>query len=364
MTQTIIPTLDAKAVKRWSSAVAVDQHSKSYWSRKFIGKSSNSIVEQKTELETQAGEIISFDLNVQLQGRPTVGDDRLKGKEENLRFFTDQVIIDQTRKSVSAGGRMTRKRTLHDLRKLARDRLGDYWAKYLDQLHFMYLAGARGTNEDYIEPEGYTGHAGNAIQAPDTDHIMYGGTATSKATITTADIMSRGVIERAQTKVKMIRAENPEIANMQPVSVEGEGRYVLVMSPLQSHSLRVTDTAGWLEMNKALTTAEGKSNPIFKGGLGMLNNTVLHEHDGVVRFDDYGAGTNLPAARALFMGAQAAVCAYGTGSGMRFSWVEEKDDFDNLLNVASGTIIGLKKTRYNGKDFAVVAVDTYAIGVS
>lgn len=364
MSQTNIPAGDVKAIKKWSSALAADTNAKAYWTRRFIGKTENSIIQQKTELESDAGELIQFDLSVQLRGLPTIGDDRMKGKEENLRFFTDQVLIDQMRKPVSIGGRMSRKRTIHDLRKVAKDRMSDYWAKYQDEMTFIYLSGARGINEDYIQPLDWTGFAGNVLQAPDAAHVMYGGTATSKATITSADTFNRALIERAQTYTRMIRALNPNAINMHPVMFNGEGNYVLVMSPFQGHQLRNADTGGWVDMNKALIQGGDKNNPIFKGGLGMLAKTVLHEHDSAVRFSDYGAGGNLPAARALFLGRQAGIIAYGTGQGARFQWIEEKDDYGNLTNYASGVIMGMKKARFNGQDVGVVALDTYAAPVT
>lgn len=361
MAQTIIPFGDVKAQKKWSSNLAVDQLTKSYFSKKFIGKGDNNVIEQKTELESDKGDRISFDLSVQLRGKPTQGDNRLKGKEENLKFYTDEVIIDQTRKSVSAGGRMSRKRSAHDLRVVAKNRLGDYWAKYMDELTFMYLSGARGINEDFIEDTDFTGHAGNAFDAPDTQHILYGGSATSKATITATDVMNRDVIETAVTKARMMRAQDPKTANMVPVTVEGEERYVTVMSPFQEHDMRTaTGATGWLELQKAAASAEGNKNKIFKGGLGMINNVILHSHASAIRFNDYGAGSNVKAARALFMGRQAGVIAYGTSKGQRFMWKEEVDDFDNEPTVASGTIVGMKKTRFNGKDFGVMSIDTAA----
>ena len=360
MPPTIIPFGDVKAQKKWSSNLAVDVLTKGYFSKKFIGKGDNNVIEQKTELESDKGEKISFDLSVQLRGGPTQGDARVKGKEENLRFYSDEVIIDQTRKSVSAGGRMTRKRTAHDMRVVAKNRLGDYWSKYIDELHFIYLSGARGMNEDYIEPVGFTGHAQNPIQAPDSQHIMYGGDATSKATITSDDKMDRDTIERAVTKSRMMRALDPSTANMMPVSVEGEDRYVCVMSPTQEQDMRIASGSGWLEVQKAAASAEGSKNRIFKGGLGMINNTILHSHESVIRFDDYGSGSDQPAARALFMGRQAGVCAYGTTKGQRFMWKEEMEDYDNEPTVVAGTIMGCKKTRFNGKDFGIMSIDTYA----
>ena len=93
----------------------------------------------------------------------------------------------------------------------------------------------------------------------------------------------------------------------------------------------------------------------------MINNVVLHSHESAIRFSDYGAGANLPAARALFMGRQAGVVAFGSTGGLRFDWSEETQDHGNEPVVAAGIIIGVKKTRFNSKDFGVFAVDTYAV---
>ncbi len=121
-----------------------------------------------------------------------------------------------------------------------------------------------------------------------------------------------------------------------------------------------TGAQGWLELQKAAAAAEGSKNKIFKGGLGMINNVVLHSHGSVVRFNDAGAGGDVQMARAQFMGRQAAVCAYGTGKSGRFMWKEEVDDFDNEPTVAAGTIVGVKKVKFNGSDFGTMSIDTAA----
>ena len=360
MAQTIIPWGDPKAQKKWSSQLAVDVARQGYWSRKFMGKGQNNIIEEKHDLASDAGDRVSFDLSVRLRQRPTSGDQRVKGKEENLRFFTDEIIIDQIRHSVSAGGRMSRKRTIHDMRKIAKDRLSEYWRTYLDELKFVYLSGARGINEEFIEGNDYTGHASNPLRAPDATHLLFGGSATSKATITTSHKMSRDLIERAETHARMIRSFDTEATDMVPVNVEGDDRFVVVMSPYQEHDLRVADTNGWVKIQADASKAEGRNNPIFKGSLGMIKNVVLHSHENVIRFNDYGAGTNLPAARALFLARQAGVIAYGTPGGMRYMWKEEMEDYDNEPTVVAGVIFGFSKTRYNNRDFGTIALDTYA----
>jgi len=360
MAQTVIPFGDPKAAKKWSSALAVDQIKKSYFERKFIGESDNSVIQKKTELETDSGDRISFDLSVQLRGEATEGDARLEGKEESLKFYTDEVVIDQTRKAVSAGGKMTRKRTPHDLRKVAKDRASDYWARYMDEMMFIYLSGARGINKDFLFPLDWAGRAKNELQAPDAGHMLYGGDATSKATLAAEDKMTRNVIERAKVLATMLQAQDPDAANMAPLTIDGEEHYVLLMNPFQAHDLRNAAGSDWLDVQKAAAAAEGRNNPIFKGGLGMINNVVLHEHRNGIRFSDYGAGSNVEAGRALFMGRQAGVVAYGTPGGMRWTWEEELKDYGNEPTVASGAIFGFKKSRFNGKDFGVISIDTAA----
>lgn len=360
MAQTVIAWGDPKAKKAWSTGLAVDQVKKAYFEKKFVGTDENSIIQRKTELESDSGDRVSFDLSVQLRGEATEGDARLEGKEENQKYYTDEVVIDQVRHAVSAGGAMTRKRTNLNLRGNARRLLSDYWARFNDEMMFIYLSGARGINRDFLFGLDWAGRAGNAIQAPDAGHLLYGGAATSKATLTANDKMTRGVIEKAQVKATMLQAQDPENANMVPVSIDGEEHYVIVMNPFQAHDLRTASGSEWLDIQKAAAAAEGKNNPIFKGGLGMIKNVVLHEHRNSIRFSDYGAGSNVNAGRALFLGRQAGVVAYGTSGGMRWDWKEETKDYGNEPTVASGAIFGFKKSRFNGRDFGVLSIDTAA----
>jgi len=364
MPRTIVGLGDAKAVKRWSGQLAVDVAKKSYFNKKFmgVGVDSSMPIQVLEQLESDAGDNIDFDLSLQLRMAPIEGDSKLRGNEEDLKFYSDNLFVDQARSGVNTGGKMTRKRTLHDLRAVAKKRQSEWWARCFDEIFFMYLSGARGINAEFIFPTGYTGRANNSFTAPDASHTMYGGVATSKATLATTDIMSLSTVDRLKTRATMMGGGTTGIPQIQPVMVDGEEHYVLVMSPYQSYSLRTNASAGqWLDIQKAATTAEGSKNPIFKGGLGMYNNVVLHEHKNVIRFNDYGAGVNVAAARALFLGEQAAVIAFGSpGTGMRFDWNEETEDRGNEVVISTSSIFGVKKTTFNGLDYGVISVDTAA----
>lgn len=361
---TVVGLNDAKARKLWSTGLVVSISRESYWQRKYMGAGEETTqpVMMLTDLEREAGQQVQYDLSLQIGGEPVEGDDKVEGTGSQLRFASDSVYINQARKAVSCGGRMTRKRTVHDLRAVGRNRLKEYWARLFDELFFMYAAGARGVNPDFNFPLGYAGRANNAFQAPDSAHLLYGD-GSSKATLTSAGTMSRTLIERANTKVSTLGGGTTDTAEIQPVRIGGGEHNVCVMHPFQFHSLKTsTATNDWMDIYKALTTAEGKNNPIFQGGEGMIGGTVLHKHKAVVRFNDYGSGVNLPAARALFLGRQALVLAFGSpGGGLRMSWSEKELDHGNDIEIAAGAIFGIKKNQFNGQDFGMLSLDTYAV---
>ena len=369
MARTIVGVGDPKAVKRYSALLAVDVGRISYFNRKFMGagEEAQTPIQTLTALENDAGDTITYDLVMQLKMKPVQGDTNLRGKEEDLKFYTDSLLVDQLRGGVNGGGKMSRKRTIYDMRKIARVRQGEWWSRLFDETIFTYLSGARGINGDYIEDTTFTGYAGNAFVAPDTNHILYGGASgNAKATLAATDKMTLSIIDKAVARASVLGGGTSGIPAIQPIEIDGESHYVIVMHPWQEFDLRTNTGAGqWLDIQKAAATAEGRNNPIFKGGMGLYNDVVLHKHRGVIRFSDYGAGANVNAARALFLGRQAGVVAFGSpGTGLRFDWNEESEDRGNQVVITTGSIFGVKKTAFviNGAstDFGVIALDTAA----
>lgn len=364
MGQTIIGLNNAIAVKRWSATLFSDMAKESYWGSRFMSKAQDAPtpIQVLTQVENDAGDTINYDLFVQLKQKPVYGDDVLRGKEEALKNFSDKVSIDQVRCGVNAGGRMSRKRTLHDLRSIARQKMAEWWARWMDEVTFIYGSGARGINEDYIEDIDYTGFAGNALMTPDADHVLFGGDATSYGTISNNDQMSLALIDRAVTKAQTMGGGSDGKIKVRPIRINGENRYVLVMHTFQEHDLRVATTGmTWVDIQKAAAAAQGQQNPLFTGAMGMYRGVVLHSHQSAIRFNNAGTDTLQPAARALFLGAQSLVMAFGSpGSGLRYDWNEETEDRGNQVVISSSTILGLKKTAYNAKQFSSLALDTYA----
>lgn len=364
MARTVFGVGDPSAVKRFSAMLFVDKARQSYWDNRFAkkGRDAEVPIQILTELESDAGDTISFDLFAQLRGKATYGDDRIKGKEEELKKFTDSVKIDQVRSSVSAGGRMTRKRVLHDLRMLCRRLSADWWQRWNDEAISVYAAGARGVNADFIEDTDWTGFAGNSLQAPDAAHQLYGGDATEKGDLSDNDGITLGLIDKLVAKAKTMGGGSTQQPKIRPIMIDGESHYVYLMSPQDEYRLRSSTTTNqWLDLQKAAAAASGKNSPIFKGGMGMYNNVVLHEHQGAIRFNDYGTGQNLGACRNLFIGMQALVQAYGSpGGGLRMDWNEETDDRGNEVVITTGVIAGVKATVFNNQRYGSIAADVYS----
>lgn len=354
MAATNFPLGDALAVQRWSLSLAIEAEKKQYF-RKFMGKDENALIRVKTELNKQAGEKIIYALRMKLDGDGIEGDNLIEGTsaEEALEFFDDSLFIDQRRKGTKSKGKMSEQRVPYNLRAQGRDALAIWFAEDCDEQIMMYLAGARGVDTSLHAPIGFTGRANNTLTAPDSAHLIYGGDATSSADLAADDTMALSLVEKLVAKGETL---DPMI---QPFRINGERKFVLLMHTFQAYSLRTSSsTNDWVDIQKN-ANVRGNGNHLYHNALGEYADVILHKHRNVIRFDDYGAAANVEAGRALYLGAQAGMIAFGGGGAYgRYSWNEETDDRGNALAITAGAIYGTKKTRFNSADFSVIAVDT------
>lgn len=350
MATTNYPVNDALAVKLWSKKLFQEALKQTYFSR-FMGKGSSSIIQIKDETSKGAGDQITVGLRMQLSGAGVSGDGTLEGNEEALTTYSDAVIINQLRHAVRSAGKMSEQRVPFSVREEARMGLQDWWADRLDTWFFNQLGGNTAVSDIR-----YTGN--QAALAPDADHKVYlNGSADESATSTYVfDItVIDKCVEKAKTLSPMIR----------PVKVNGEDKYVMFLHPYQVYNLRTNTNSGqWLDITKAaLSGAKESGNMIYNGALGEYNGVILHEATRVPLGVNSSTGAAISTVRrAIFCGAQAGVMAYGKDhAGGEMTWVEELFDYSNQLGVSAGMIAGVKKARFNSKDFGTIVVPTYAI---
>jgi len=343
------------AVQRWSTSLAIEAEKLQYF-RKFMGAGPENLIMVLQDLKKAAGEKVTYALRMKLDGDGIEGDNVIEGTsaETALDFYADSLFINQRRKGTKSKGKMSEQRVPYNLRQIGRDALAVWFAEDYDEQIMMYLAGERGMDSSLHAPLAFTGRANNTLADPDSDHNVYGGNATALSDIDAADKMKLTLVEKLISKAETL---DPMI---QPFRVGGEKRFVLLMHTFQAYDLRTgVSQNDWLEIHKAV---DSQASPIFQNALGEYGGVILHKHRNVIRFDDTtGCASGVTAARALFLGAQAAVIAWGGGSDYgRYSWNEETDDRGNALAITAGTIYGVKKCTFNSDDFGVVAVDTFA----
>jgi N4-gp56 family major capsid protein len=347
MATTQFGTNSALAVKLFSEKTFREALKQTFMYR-FMGESSNSIIQVMDDMSKSKGDQLTIHLRAQLQGAGVIGDDTLEGNEESLTLYTDSFVINQLRHAVRSDGKMTEQRIPFSIREEARIGLTDWWADRIDESFFNQLAG--NTNQTDIK---FTGL--NATTAPTTNQIVYPDGDVSEADIASSSASSvftlqvlDDAVERAKTQTNSIR----------PVRIGPDEYYVAFLHPFQVNDLRTsTANAGsWFDIQKAaIQGGQTTGNPIFTGALGVHNGVVIHESTRVPEVT-----TNVR--RAILMGAQAGVVGYGLEStGNRMSWVEELFDFKNSLGVSAGMIWGCKKVVFNSEDFAVITMPTYAV---
>ncbi|EZJ22508.1 hypothetical protein AD23_5540 [Escherichia coli 2-005-03_S4_C3] len=138
-----------------------------------------------TDLNKQAGDEVTFSIMHKLSKRPTMGDERVEGRGEDLSHADFSLKINQGRHLVDAGGRMSQQRTKFNLASSARTLLGTYFNDLQDQCAIVHLAGARGdfVADDTILPTAdhpeFKKIMINDVLPPTHDRHFFGGDATS-----------------------------------------------------------------------------------------------------------------------------------------------------------------------------------------
>ncbi|EOV0291163.1 N4-gp56 family major capsid protein [Salmonella enterica] len=340
-----------------------------------------------TDLSKGKGDEISFNIMHKLSKLPTMGDQRIAGRGEDLSQDEFSLRIDQGRHQVDAGGRMSKQRTKFDLVTSASTLLGEYFNDLQDQCAIVHLAGARGDflADDIIVPLAthpeFMKIMINDVLPPTHDRHFFGGDATSLDKVESSDIFALSLVDNMSLYID-------EMAHpLQPIRMKGDELYgedpyyVLYVTPRQWNDW-YTSTSGkdWQQMMvRAVNRAKGFNHPLFKGECAMWRNILVRKYTGMpIRFytgskvqvsnNDLTATTQQVEVkasidRAMLLGAQALASAWGATNGGHFNLVREKTDAKNRDELTIDWITGLKKIRFadkNGKinDHGVIAVDT------
>ena len=346
------------------------------------------------DLAKGAGDTVSIDLFNILQGKPVMGDKRITGRMMPLTYSSMDVLINQIRGGADSGGRMTRKRTVHNLRSIAMAGLQAWMQRLEDQSCLVHLAGARGsqTTSDWVVPlatdADFSEIMINTVKAPTKNRHYFANDATSPSDIGTNDALTFQDIERIVASLK----ESPVV--LQSIKVKGDEQAwddpLWCMFVTERQWLYLKSRTSQTQWRTAVQNAyERKSatvkHPLFNATKSImwdgmlirpLNRYAIQFASGADVVVDTGGTdgktytestvqTAQPVDRAIILGAQALAKAYGASANDYFyDWSEEEVDHGNSIEIVSAQIGGTAKIRFKidetDTDFGVAVIDSYS----
>ena len=350
MAVTEFGTNDAKTVKVWSRKTEYETLPMTL-AGQFLGESKDSGIVVFDELNKGPGDRVRITQKELFSGEGVNSTQTLEGNEATPSYNTDDVELEELAYAVRYKGRLTAQRTALNLREDAKVDNRDFFADRFDRGFINQLTG------NTIETE--TKKTGNMSPvAPSSNHILYGGNATSVATLNAGDEFTLDLLDRAEEKIDMMN-ESGEGYQFRPMK---GGRYACIMSPRQKADLRTnTSTGQWQDIQlAAMKGGRYKENLLFSKFLGEYGPFDLFVNSRIPKCNNSGAYFDNSRAAVVF-GAMACAVSFGreTPGSERFSWVEETFDYGREHGVSAALIFGMTKLVFNSIDNATMVLNTY-----
>ncbi len=354
-----IATGSDQAVQQWLAGLAREVIKSTKLYKTFRGRPFSSMpIIQRDDLKKEPGDTIKFDYRPKLLDRPVFGGGWLRGAESIYTIYQTDVTISSLAYAHAVKGKLDNQRTVHNLFKEGRTLIREALAEQLEQLLITLLSGENFQGYAF-NSQGVPGPLINYANVAATVNTwrLYGGTATSKATIADGDDFTTTLIERFVKYAKKAKFTDNSgttttmLSKMRKIA----GSFFLMLVSASGMDQLYNDT----DFENALLYAaiRGKENPLFQDVDARWKGTAIMEHDGLHEAEDYGTGSPgvLPGVRSLFLGAEAGCLAATKWLGLQ-DYTMQIDYTKSGIAVES--IIGFNKTAWNSKDFAVMALDT------
>lgn len=354
---------DTNAVKRWALEVAQAERD-SLDIFPLIGDGDDSIIQRKKEIEKGKGDKVTFNLRARPTQKGISSSQRAEGNAESLSFYADSLLVEEQGFNFGAPSDMTidAQRIPFNLREQCKNANRDAWVDRMSAVFFNQMCGYTPANtESATSGLLYTGL--NPVTAPAAGsgftRQIWQGASTNDESLGSSDTFTVALIDRAKEAAK---TGNNKV---RPIMIGGKEKYVMYIHTAQETALRTsTSLGGWQDITKfSYSGVDVSKNPLYSGALGEYNGVILRSSQDVTPGVHHTSGASVAnTRRSILLGAQAAVCAYGTKytEGRRYRWSEELLDHGRLLEVATFSIWGLKKAVFNGTDHGVVVVSSYS----
>lgn len=316
-----------------------------------------------TDLSTDPkGDKVTVDAFNVVGGKPIMGDRNAEGMGKPLSSSSFDMKIDLATFNVDAGGKMSRQRTRHELRRIARAAVAGYFPRLIWQRAMIHLYGARGlqagsswdipldTDVDFADI------MINPLRAPTYNrHLVINGTGFTKGgqqlgSIASTDKWKLSNLDNLAALLDTLdtKLPSPKFAGDEQ-AVDSPLKGVLLLSPGNYNDL-ITDMSSGNNLRNFQSLVEqrqryAKDTAIFKGEVGIWRGILVKKVDHSIQFNAgssvkyvaaadkltatestatvaaIGAGNKVE--RAVLLGAQALARAEGaSNSGVQAAIIE------------------------------------------
>lgn len=316
-----------------------------------------------TDLSTDPkGDKVTVDAFNVTGGKPIMGDRNAEGMGKQLSSSSFEMKIDLATHNVDAGGKMSRQRTRHDLRRIAKANIQAYFPRFVWQRCLVHMAGGRGqqsgaswdvplaTDPDFAEI------MVNTVKAPtynrhlvlDGGNLVQGG--QQLASIDTSDKWSLAALDNLALYLDAIETKLPPprfIGDMQAYDAPLKG---VLWLPPGSYNDLITDMTSGSNLRTFQAAVEqrqkyAKDSSVFLGEAGIWRGILVRKMEHTIFWNAAASvpyisaanrltetetnatvaaiGSTYQVERAVLLGAQALARAEGSSnSGVQASIIE------------------------------------------
>lgn len=314
--------------------------------KRYMGTTSNSVIQLKEQLGSKAGDRIHLMLIAELSGAGQTGNGLLEGNEEALSNYEFPIAVSTIRHGVAVTDN-EQQYTEADLRDAAKEQLKNWAMKKLRTDIITQLGAIWVSGTGNVAYGSATAGNRNTWQTNNSDRIMYGdgtialtGThATDLSSITSSMKLTKEVVSRLKAKAE---TASPII---RPVTVgEDSENYILFVGSGAFRDLKA-DLATTLQ-NAA---ERGDGNPLWNDGDLMYDGVVIRKIQEIAATGNVGA-SSARVEPVYLCGAQ----ALGVAWAKRTASTTDVRDYGFVKGVGIHEMRGVQKVVFNSKDHGIL----------
>jgi N4-gp56 family major capsid protein len=322
----------------------------------YMGKTNNSIIIAKYELQEEAGKTINIPLITRLQSSGVTGSAVLDGNEEELGNYNCAISVDWRRNGVRVP-KSTSFKTEIDLLNAGRDALKVWESEKLRDDIIKAMLSLNTTGDTTVNIGDSTATNRNNHNAGNSDRLLFGKlvsnySATWATAVGNIDTTDDKCTAAAMSLMKRLaKLADPHVRPFK--SSVGQEYFVAFHGSRTFRDLKADSTIA--TANRDARPRDVEANPIFQDG-DLIYDGVIHREvpeidaiaqntGGTYSLDAIGAAS-CDVRPVILCGAQAVGIAWGQEPTPR---TDNLKDYQFRPGVAIEELLGVKKLCFNGK---------------